>query len=510
MAIAKGKVFLVGAGPGDPALITRKGEECLRKAEVVIYDRLVSRELLYLAPENAELIYVGKRAGEHFRKQNEINQILLDKAREGKILVRLKGGDPFVFGRGGEEALELEKAGIPFEIVPGVTAAVATSAYAGIPLTHRDWTSSVAMITGHEAPQKVCDPVCWEEIGRCVGTIAVYMGVKNFESITHRIIDGGRDAQTPAAVIHAGTTPWQKVVTGPLDSIASIAQDSGIKPPAMLIVGDVVRLREKLAWHEKRPLFGKRLAVTRSRSPKSLLAEELRSRGSMVIEFPTIKIVPQSDPESLFRSLEPLSQYEWIIFSSPTGVEHFFSMIVSGHGDSRNLSGTKIAARDSSTARSLRKYGIHADFQNKSISTESMVKDIIKSYSLKDKKVLIPQKTEMLPNMVSLFVSAGAHVHCEEVYHITNPDGPPPEFLEHVAENLLDGICFTSSASVINFCTLLDITDLAAVNNRYHLFSIGPITSDKIREYNGTVALEAEKHSIVGLADAVSDYYTRS
>ncbi|MFC1852919.1 uroporphyrinogen-III C-methyltransferase [candidate division CSSED10-310 bacterium] len=512
MTVLKGKVFLVGAGPGDPALITRKGADCLRKADVVIYDRLISKELLYLAPENAELIYVGKRPGEHYRKQDEINQIIIEKARAGKTIIRLKGGDPLVFGRGAEEALVMAAADIQFEIIPGVTAAVATSAYAGIPLTHRDWTSSVALITGHEAPDKTCgESVCWEKLATCIGTIVVYMGVKNYEKITTRILNGGRDPQTPAAIIYAGTTPWQKTIVGTLHTIAQQAHAEKMKPPAILIVGDVVRLRESIAWHEKRPLFGRRLVVTRSRSEKSRLAEELRARGAMVIEFPTLKINPPPDMMTLHQKIQPLNQYEWIVFSSPTGVKYFFDVLITAGGDSRNLSGTRIAVRDISTAEAIKQYGIKADFCGAGLTSSDMINSLItQQRSLKNKKILIPQKTEMRTYMVQSLQKVGAHVICVDVYQISPAPHPPDEFQEHYEAGLIDGICFTSSTSVSSFLALMNLKNLHSFNDCHNIFSIGPVTSAKIIDLDGTISAQADQHTILGLADTICEYYQRN
>jgi len=509
--VRKGTVFLVGAGPGDPALITRKGAECLRRADVVIYDRLISKELLYLAPEDAELIYVGKRPGEHTRNQQEINDILLDKAKEGKILVRLKGGDPFVFGRGAEEAMVLARAGISFEIVPGVTSAVAAAAYAGIPLTHRDWTSSVALITGHEAADKNTEQVSWSKIGSCIGTIVVYMGVKNFRRITTEIMAGGRAGKTPAAVIHAGTTPFQKTVSGTLETIAGLAEENGILPPALLVIGDVVGLRRDIAWHENRPLFGKRLAVTRSRTEESSLAEELRRQGAMVIEFPTIRILPATDTTCLHEQLIPCSKFDWIVFFSPTAVRYFFATLIEAHGDARNLHGTRIAVRDRSTANVLREYGLHPDFGGQQSSALKLIEGLIEQNpELGDKKILLPQRTENHDRILSLLQGAGAIVSFLPVYHIDLVEGPTEEFIESYEDRLLNGITFTSTTSVVHFLKLMKVPDFRAFQGQFNIFSLGPVTSQKVRDYHGWIDAEAKTHTIAGLTEKICEFYRTS
>ncbi|MCX5892072.1 MAG: uroporphyrinogen-III C-methyltransferase, partial [Deltaproteobacteria bacterium] len=337
-------VYLVGAGPGDPGLITAKGLALLRRAQVVVYDQLASPELLKEAPADAEIIYVGKKAGAHAVPQEGINDLLVARARAGLTVVRLKGGDPFVFGRGGEEAEELAQAGIPFEVVPGVTAAVAVPAYAGIPVTHRRYTTLVTFITGHEDPTKEASTIPWEALGKNPGTLVFLMGVKNLPEICRQLVEKGRAPQTPAAVIERGATLWQRTVTGTLTDIAQIARDAEIKPPAILVVGGVVELRQTLKWWETRPLWGKTVVVTRSRQQASKLVELLAAAGARCLEVPTLEIGPPDDFGPLDQALTNLSQYQWLVFTSANGVAAFMARLFGQGKDVRALGGLKIAA----------------------------------------------------------------------------------------------------------------------------------------------------------------------
>jgi len=316
----EGKVYLVGAGPGDPGLITLKAIECLAEADVVFYDNLANRAFLRYASDAAELIYVGKKGGHHTLAQHEINRLIVEKALSGKKVVRLKGGDPFIFGRGGEEAEELVAAGIEFEVVPGITSAIAVPAYAGIPLTHRSYTSTVAFITGHEDPTKESSSIAWEKIATGAGTLVFLMGVGNLEKIADALITHGRDPMTPVAIIRKGTEADQQTVTGSLQDIAQKARSSGIKPPAIIVVGDVVRLRDRLKWYETKPLFGKNIIVTRARAQASEFSKKLASLGANPIEFPTIEVVPPDDWSELDNAISELDQYDWLIFTSVNGV----------------------------------------------------------------------------------------------------------------------------------------------------------------------------------------------
>jgi uroporphyrinogen III methyltransferase / synthase len=349
-----GKVYLVGAGPGDPGLLTVKGLKLLARADVIVYDQLAGPELLKEARPDAEIIYVGKKAGDHTLPQGGINQLLVDKARAGLTVVRLKGGDPFVFGRGGEEAEALAAAGVPFEVVPGVTSAVAVPAYAGIPVTHRAHTTLVTFITGHEDPTKAESTIPWDNLGQNPGTLVFLMGVKNLAENCRRLVEAGRSAATPAAVIQSGTLPGQRTVTGTLSDIAARAQGGRHQPPAILVVGGVVELRQRLAWWEKRPLFGKTAVVTRTREQASALVELLSEAGARCLEIPTLEIAPPDDFGPLDAALARLADYQWLVFTSANGVAAFFQRLFDQGLDVRALGRAKLAAIGPATAQALR------------------------------------------------------------------------------------------------------------------------------------------------------------
>ena len=326
----KSKVYLVGAGPGDPGLITVKGRQCIATADIIIYDYLASPALLRFAREDAELIYVGKKGGDHTLSQEQINALIVEKAQSGAIVTRLKGGDPFIFGRGGEEAQVLKNADIAFEIVPGVTSAIAAAAYAGIPLTHRTMTSTVAFVTGHEDPTKAESSIDWPALATGIGTLVFFMGIKNLPHIVHQLRSGGKPADTPAAVIRWGTTAHQQTVIGTLEDIEKKVLAAGLRAPAIIVVGEVVSLRETLKWFEQRPLLGKTIAVTRAREQASDLVERLSDLGAACLEFPTIRVAPAQDSGPLNAALAKLKQYDWIVFTSVNGVGYFFESLFAG------------------------------------------------------------------------------------------------------------------------------------------------------------------------------------
>ena len=357
----QGMVYLVGAGPGDYKLISVKAMEYIKEADTIVYDRLADDRLLAYARPDAEMVYVGKASSAHTMQQEDINQLLVDKAKEGKIVVRLKGGDPFVFGRGGEEALKLVENGLPFEIVPGITSAVAVPAYAGIPVTHRGVATSFAVITGHEDPAKEQSAMRWDKLATAVDTLVFLMGVENLPHITDKLIEHGRPAATPAAVIRWGTKPEQRVLVTTVGQAARVVAEQGIKPPAIFIVGDVVNLRSQLAWFDKKPLFGKTVLVTRAREQASVLTAKLEALGAQCIEAPAISIIPPPDYAGLDAAIEGLGGFDWLILTSVNGVDHFFARLTKAGRDTRSLAGVKIAAIGIQTAERLRGYGVTAD-----------------------------------------------------------------------------------------------------------------------------------------------------
>ncbi|NQU07936.1 MAG: uroporphyrinogen-III C-methyltransferase, partial [Candidatus Abyssubacteria bacterium] len=343
-------VYLIGAGPGDPGLISVKGARCIQKADVVVYDYLSNPRLLSHCKPGAEKIYVGKKGSKHTLEQGDINKLLVDKASAGNVVARLKGGDPFVFGRGAEEALALKEAGIPFEIIPGITAAVAAPAYAGIPVTHRDLTSTFALITGHEDPTKEESAIDWAKVATGIGTIAFYMGVKNLPRIAEKLIEHGRSPDTPVAVIRWGTTPNQQTVVGTLENIVQKVKEAGLKAPAITLVGEVVKLREDLNWFETRPLSGKKIVVTRSRAQSSEFVEQIESLGAEAVEMPTIRIADPEDFGPLDKAISKIEAFDWIVLTSPNGAAALFERLDARELDARALGGVKVAAVGAATA----------------------------------------------------------------------------------------------------------------------------------------------------------------
>jgi len=499
-------VYLVGAGPGDPGLITVKGLEVIRKAQVVVYDQLASPELLQEAPPDAEIIYVGKKAGAHALPQEGINQLLVDKARAGLTVVRLKGGDPFVFGRGGEEALALAAAGLPFEIVPGVTAAVAVPAYAGIPVTHRGLASLVTFITGHEDPTKEESAIPWQVLAKTQGTLVFLMGVKNLADNCRRLVEGGRVPTTPAAVIEKGATLEQRTVTGVLDNIAAQAREAGIKPPAILVVGEVAGLRESLQWWETRPLWGKTAVVTRTRKQASALVALLTAAGARCLEVPTIEIGPPDDLAPLDQALENLSKYRWIVFTSANGVAAFMNRLCGQEKDVRALGGAKIAAIGPATAQALREHGLAADVVPPAFKAEVLLEALSPHVAPGDKILLARAQIarEVLPQGL---VRLGVEVDVAPVYKARHVTAIPPAAAAAFQEGKVDILTFTSSATVHNFVLLVGKERFQALAKDAVVAAIGPITGGTLQEYGITPQIEPKDYTIPAMVKAIVDYF---
>ncbi len=502
----KAKVFLVGAGPGDPGLITVKGKECIQKADVIIYDYLASPALLKHASKSAELIYVGKKGGDHTLSQDEINSLLVAKAKSGGVITRLKGGDPFIFGRGGEEAEVLTKAGIPFEIVPGVTSAIAAAAYAGIPLTHRQLTSTLAFVTGHEDPTKEETRINWSSLASGIGTLVFFMGVKNLPNIAERLIAHGKSPNTPVALIRWGTTSQQKTVTGTLATIVDKARAAGLKAPAIIVVGDVVDLRQSLKWFEDRPLLGRRIVVTRARQQASDLVRLLTDLGAECLEYPTIKIMPPKDPQPLKDAVANLSAYDWIVFTSVNGVGFFFEQLFAVNKDVRALGHLKTAAIGPATAARLREFGLTTDIVPETFRAESVV-DAFKQEKLKDKKILLPRAKEARPILPKELGKMGAAVTEIAAYETLKAVENSADLVQQLKDKRVDMITFTSSSTVKNFKALLPTKDFAALVQDITIASIGPITSDTAKELGFDIHVTAESYTIPGLVDAILRYY---
>jgi uroporphyrinogen III methyltransferase/synthase len=505
----KTNVYLVGAGPGDPGLITMKGKECIAAADVIIYDYLASPMLLKDAPKNAELIYVGKKGGDHTLSQEEINALILEKARAGLNVCRLKGGDPFIFGRGGEEAEVLAAKGIPFEVVPGITSAVAAAAYAGIPLTHRKLTATLAFVTGHEDPHKDESNIDWESLAKGLGTLVFFMGVKNLPDIAQKLIANGKSPDTPIALVRWGTTPRQQTVTGTLDNITDRAKKAGMKAPAIIVVGEVVNLRKSLKWFENRPLLGKKVVVTRARAQASDMVRRLSNLGAECLEFPTIKVLPPKDMKPLDDAIEHLPGYDWIVFTSVNGVKFFFDRLFEKNKDVRELNHLNTAAIGPATAQKLLNYGLKSDIIPKKYLAESVVEAFGKEH-LNGKRILLPRASEARPVLPVELRKMGAKVN-EVTTYLTKKDLENADLLtKQLKEKTIDLISFTSSSTVRNFKTLLPSESFTELMHGVTVASIGPITTDTAKKLGFNVQITAEEYTIPGLCKAILQYYQKN
>ncbi|TFG64508.1 MAG: uroporphyrinogen-III C-methyltransferase [Spirochaetales bacterium] len=502
-----GKVWLVGAGPGDESLITLKALECLKAAEVVVYDYLANPALLSHCPDSCEKIYAGKMASKHTMSQEDINALLVEKAKDGKAVVRLKGGDPCVFGRGGEEALACAEAGIPFEFVPGITAGIAAAVYAGIPVTHRGLATSVAFITGHEMPGKEESDIQWDKISTGVDTLVFYMGVKNLPLIVQNLKKYGRSGSTPAAVIRLGTLNSQATAEGTLDTIEDEVRRLGITPPSIIVVGQVVSLRPRLTWFENRPLFGKTVLVTRSRTQASDLARGLKDLGAWVREFPTIEIAPVPDLTKLDSALNEAESYSWIVFTSVNGVEIFFDRLYINKKDARSLQGCSIAAIGSATAEKLRQYGITADLVPEKFTSEGTVEAFRKRKTdFTGERVLLPGSAIARDYIRENLSGMGAEVLAVPVYDTLLP-AYTEEDIREILTMTPDLVTFSSSSTVSNFVDILRSKGLEDRLPDIKAASIGPVTTKTAEDLGIQVILEAEEHTIPGLIDAIKNYF---
>ena len=498
----KGRVYIIGAGPGDPGLITLRGVQCIREADVIIYDHLVSPEILRHAGEKTRLIYAGKQGGDHTLSQWEINNLLVAEAGQGAIVARLKGGDPFIFGRGGEEAEVLREAGIPFEVVPGISSAVAVPAYAGIPLTHRNHTVSVAFVTGHEDPAKGKSDLDWRTLAG-IGTLVILMGVKNLPAIAENLIRNGKDAATPAALIRWGTTPDQETLTGTLGDIAQKAEERRFSPPSIFVVGGVVALRETLNWFETKPLFGRGIVITRPEAQTEELSEPLRARGARVIHFPVIRIAPPESWEELDGAIDRLESYRWIIFTSANGVAFFFRRLRERGRDIRDLKGIRIATIGPATASAVETLGIRVDLVPEEFISEGVVKAFA-GEDLRGRRVLLPRAEQARDVIPEGLAKMGADVDVATAYRTVRSDRNAAELQSFLAEEKVDVITFTSPSTVANF--------LGIMGPDFHLPSkvriacIGPVTEAAARKAGFPVDILQERYTIPGLVEALTEY----
>lgn len=495
----KGKVYLVGAGPGDPKLMTLKGMEAVKDADVIVYDRLANEIILKEAREDCEFIYVGKTSNNHTMNQDDINKLIGDKALEGKIVTRLKGGDPYVFGRGGEEGEELYSRGIDFEVIPGITSSIGGLAYGGIPITHRDYSSSFHVFTGHFKDDD--KEYNWDVLAKLKGTMVFLMGMKNLEKITTNLINYGKRKDTPVAIINWATRYNQKTVTGNLENIVDVVKREDIKPPSLIVIGEVVKLRDKLNFFEKKPLFGKNIVVTRSRTQSSTLVEKIINLGGNPIEFPTIKIEEIIPNESLDLSIKNINEYSYLIFTSVNGVKIFFNKLFDLGYDSRVIGRAKVIAIGSATSSVLEDYGIRADIIPKNYVAEDIyntLKDILK----KDDNILIPRSREARSYLVDK-LSDICSVDEVITYNTLLEDINRGEILEFIYSNSIDYITFTSSSTVKNFLSIIGEDNIDKLEN-IKLISIGPITSSTIESYGLKVYDEAKEYTIDGVIKCIS------
>jgi uroporphyrinogen III methyltransferase / synthase len=499
----KGTVYLVGAGPGNLGLVTLRAKECIEQADVIVYDHLANPEMLAWAPEGAEFIYAGKRAGEHARSQNEINALLIEKAREGKTVVRLKGGDPFVFGRGAEEAKALVDAGIRFEIVPGITSAIAGPAFAGIPVTSRTANSHVTFFTGHEDPSKAASAIDYAALTKLGGTQVMLMGVERIESVAQEMMKHGVREDLPVALVRWATTGRQETVTGTLKDIGRRVVDVGFEAPAVAVFGEVVALRKELNWFEKRPLSGKRIVVTRTRKQASALSERLRALGADVIELPTIRIEPPSDLREFAELVQDAHAYDWIVFTSPNGVDSFFELFFKLYDDAREIGGAKIAAIGPATAQRVKDFHLHVDLQPEEFVAEAVVREFQKLGMLENLRILLARAEkarDVLPRELS---KLGAIVDEAFAYRIVPETRDDTGARHRLSQEGADLITFTSSSTVENFLALA-----LPWPDQMQVASIGPITSQTAREHGLKVSIEAKRHDIEGLTEAIRRFYS--
>jgi uroporphyrinogen III methyltransferase/synthase len=503
MAEKGGKCFLVGAGPGDLGLVTLRAKECIERADVIIYDYLCNPEMLRWATDKAEVVFAGKKAGEHTLTQDEINALLVAKTREGKNVVRLKGGDPFLFGRGGEEAQALAKEGLTFVVVPGVTSAIAGPAYAGIPVTHRGKTSHVTFFTGHEDPEKSESSIDFRALAQLGGTQVMLMGVERIGKIVSEMLANGIRPEMPVALIRWATTGRHETLVGTLENISQRVTAEGFSPPAIAVFGDVVSLRDELNWFENRPLSGKRIVVTRTRTQAGALTEQLRGLGADVIELPTIRIEPPTDLRAFAELVQDAHAYDWIVFTSPNGVNAFFDLFYKLYDDAREIGAARIAAIGPATAQRIKDFHMHVDLQPAEFVAESLVREFRKQGDVENLRILIA-RAEKARDVLPKELSALGAIVDEGFAYRTVPEtrdelGARRRLLEEGA----DLITFTSSSTVENFMALG-----LPWPAKMQVASIGPVTSQTAREHGLEVTIEVRRHDIPGLVDAIRKFFS--
>ncbi len=500
-----GVVYLVGAGPGDPGCLTLRGRECLSRADVVIYDYLANADLLRHAPPAAARVFAGKHGdGPHLLEQADINQLLIDHASNGKTVVRLKGGDPLVFGRGGEEAEALLASGLRFEIVPGVTSALAGPAYAGIPVTHRDWVSGVTVLTGHEANAKTSPRVDWKNVATAGNTLVLLMGLTQLRANLAKLLAAGLPPETPAAALRWASRPQQTVVEGTAGSLAELVETEGMRPPVTVVIGEVVRLRDRLAWFECRPLFGRRIVVTRTHAQVGRFRDLLEEQGAEVLECPVIEIQPlPSAVEVLERAYADLDQYDWLLFTSANGVEVFFERLFASGRDLRALHRVRLGVIGTETGRALRRLNLVADLVPEDFKAEGLL-EALDAHDLENARVLLPRARGARRVLPETLRTRGALVEEIETYVATTPADGAARLRDVVGAGSLDCLTFTSSSTVTSFLSLLEEAGLGPDSvDRAKIACIGPITAATAREAGLRVDIVPEQYTVAALTDAI-------
>ena len=496
-----GKVFLVGAGPGDPGLLTKRAAELIAAADLIAVDALVSKDITSTFPADAEVVYVGKRAAAHTLPQDKINQLLVDEARKGKTVVRLKGGDPFVFGRGGEEAEELVAVGIPVEIVPGISSSIAGPAYAGIPVTHRSYATSLTLVTGHESDDST--GIDWPVVARLQGTIVFMMGFGNLPMIVRKLVENGMTPQRPVAVISKATTREQRTVAGTLSNIESRVNAANLPTPALIVVGEVVKMHDVINWFETKPLFGKRVIVTRAREQASDLKRALEDSGAQVLQFPTIEIAPPESYDSLDRIIDALPDYQWVIFTSTNGVKSFFDRLREHGDDARSLAGVMVAAVGESTANDLRARGINPDLVPDKFQSTALLP--LLEADQKGIRTAVIRAEEGREELIDELRRRGGQVDLGIAYRTVAADYDLDELRKLIADKAIDAVTFTSASTVDHFFGRLTADERSAVSSQAVLASIGPTTTEAMRKYGRGPDVEAKNATIASLLDAVTN-----
>ncbi len=508
-----GKVYLIGAGPGDPELITVKGQKALGQSHVVVYDYLANPALLEGLPPQVHTVYVGKRHGQEHVSQEQINRMLVEFAKQGATVARLKGGDPFIFGRGGEEALACAEAGVPFEVIPGVTAATAVSAYAGIPLTQRGINTSVTFVTGSEDPNKPDTQIHWDSLAKAHGTIVFFMGTRRMPQIITKLIEAGRAPTTPVAVIRWGTHPCQQTVTGTLETILDDVKQAAIAPPALIVVGEVVALRERIGWFEKAPLFGKKVLVTRAADQQGTLTAMLNDLGAEVTAVPTLQILPPTDADAMNAidaAIDNLNRVDWLVLTSANGVKHFFTRMAMHGKDVRALGNTRIAVVGTETANTLAAFALHPDLTPEDQKAEGLAEALIAT-GIDGKRVVLAQADKARPVLADMLKKAGADL-LQAVCYQSVPVDADDEAVQALkaSDGGFDYATFTSGATVNNLKAALGEADFQRLLAGARIAAIGPVTAQAATDAGLTVAVQPGTPSIAELVSALCADAARS